>query len=83
MGVTDATMGDSMIFTTFMETLTNARGQDAAMMMHEAIAKVIPTPITPYNTSKDSFMPLNKTNVGMQGSLMPPYTSNVMQNGMK
>lgn len=46
----------------------------------QAIAKFIPTPITPYNTSKDSFMPLNTNNVGMQGSLMPPYTSNVMQN---
>lgn len=35
MGVTDATMGNSMIFTTFMEMLRNARGQDTAMMMHE------------------------------------------------
>lgn len=41
MGVTDATMGDSMIFTTFMEMLTNARGQDAAMMMHEVSLNIV------------------------------------------
>ena len=41
MGVTDATMGDSMIFTTFMEMLTNARGQDVAMMMHEVSLNIV------------------------------------------
>ena len=28
-------LGDSMMLTAFMEMLTNARGQDMAMMMHE------------------------------------------------
>jgi len=40
-GVIDATMGDSMIFTTFMEMLTNARGQGAAMMMHEVSLNIV------------------------------------------
>jgi len=41
MGVTDSTMGDSMILTTFMEMLTNARGQEAAMMMHEVRLNIV------------------------------------------
>ena len=41
MGVTDATMGDSMLFTTFMEMLTNARGQDDTMMMHEVSLNIV------------------------------------------
>lgn len=41
MGVTNATMGDSMIFTTFMEMLTNAQGQEATMMMHEVSLNIV------------------------------------------
>ena len=41
MGVTDATVGDSMIFIDFMEMLTNARGHDAAMMMHEVSLNIV------------------------------------------
>lgn len=41
MGVTDATLGNSMIFTTFMEMLTNARGQEATMVMHEVSLNIV------------------------------------------
>lgn len=41
MGVTDATLGDSIIFTTFMKMLTNSREQGIAMMMHEVSLNIV------------------------------------------